>query len=350
MACRIQSLLIFFAPIIIPRALAFYRSIRAPSSQPPQPLSPAASRALNFLFISAVICLLSTLPYFAPFNIFNQTSSRIQTPTNVLFTRLAAARPLTSSDKTLQSVFEAGGLEARLLYLRFGPDVLSSCPLVADAKARDASTIYLFYATPALLAPHLYHLGLLGLVTSVWFAGRHAARWRTPAIIAAIALLALDFGALSTYEHGTNALATRPTDLDAFFWKRRLISRLLISLTDAAFGWVIWLTATRRAFVEPAPAAERLEESTKAMETVLGKMRGLGAVRNVVFRDTTLRGKLERYWVQEQEVMREIFEDRDVVTALNGVLGEADMGRVQNEADAYVVGVLGHEQPGNATG
>lgn len=343
-------MLIFFAPIIIPRALAFYRSIRASSTLPPQPLSPAASRALNFLFISAFICLVSTLPYFAPFNIFNQTSSRIQTPTNVLFTRLAAARPLTSSDRTLQSVFEAGGLEARLLYLRFGPDILSTCPLIPDAKASDASTIYLFYATPTLLAPHLYHLGILGLVTSVWFAGRDAARWRTAAIIAGLALAALDFGALATYDHGVNALATRPNDLDAFFWKRRLVARLAICLVDATLGWVIWLTATRRAFVEPAPAAERLEESTKALEAVLGKMRGLGAIRNVVFRDTMLRGKLERYWVQEQEIMREVFEERDVVSALNGVLGNVDMGRVQNEADAYVVGVLGQEQIVNPAG
>ncbi|GAB7348049.1 hypothetical protein MBLNU459_g6084t1 [Dothideomycetes sp. NU459] len=343
---RIQSLLIFFAPIAIPRALAFYRSIRAPSTLPTQPLSPGASRALNVLFGSALICLISTLPYFAPANIFAQTSSRLQTPTNVLFTRLSALRPLAPLDKALQAVFDAGGLEARLLYLRFGPEVLSTCPIVTDAKAADSSMMYLFYATPTLLAPHLYHLGMLGLVTSTFFAGRHAARWRTAAIIAGLALLALDFGALATYDHGLNARAARPADVDAFFWKRRLVSRLLTCAADAALGWVVWLTATNRAFVEPAPAAEHLENSTRALEALLNKLRGLGAVRNVVFRDTMLRSKLERYWVQEQEVMREVFEDREVVSALNEVLGAVDMGRVENDANVYVNGVLGQEQNG----
>lgn len=306
-------------------------------------MSGQSSRALNLLFVSAVLCLLSTLPLLSPANVFAQTSSRLQTPTNVLFTRLAALRPLTRADEVLRAVFEAGGLEARLLYLRYGPDVLAtSSHVIADPKAANAGTAYLLYAAPAVLAPHLLHLGILGLVTSSILAGSEAAKWRTAAVIAAMVLGVGDLASLATFDHTANARAVRATDVDAFYWKRRLVCRVLMSAVDGFLGWMIYLTATKRAFVEPAPLAERLETSARQLEVVLGKLRSLGAVRNVVFRDTMLRSKLERYWVQEQEVMRAVFEDRDVVGALNGILDNTDMARIEGDADGFVDSVLGN--------
>lgn len=339
----IQSLLIFFGPILLPKILAFYRSIRAPSTQPPQPLSSRTSTALNILFTTSIFYLASTLPYFTPANIFTQTQSRLQTPTGVLFTRLSALHELSPVEQNLRTVFENGGLDARLSYLKFGPDVLaSSIHLLLDARVAEAGIAYLIFALPLLLAPHIFHLGVLGLVTSTVFGGREAARWRTAAVVGGVLLAVADTGALVFYDHSTNATATRPVDLDAFFWKRRLVVRLLACAADGLLGWGIWLAATRRAFVEPVPASERVEMQTRVLEAVVGKMRGLGAVRNVVFRDTMLRGKLERYWVQEQEVMRAVFEDREVVGALNETLGGLDMGRIEGEANGYVESILGN--------
>lgn len=229
----------------------------------------------------------------------------------------------------------------------------SSAHIVADPKARDAGLTYLVFALPTLLAPHVFHLGVLGLVTSGVFAGKDAARWRTVALIAGVVLAIADFGVLATYDHGNNARATRPSEVDAFFWKRRLVSRLCVCAVDGLLGWIVYLTATKRAFVEPAPPAERVEASTRQLEAVLGKLRGLGAIRNVVFRDTLLRSKLERYWVQEQEVMRAVFEDREVVAALNESLNGTDMSRIEGDADGYVEQILGNirvvQQP-NAAG
>ncbi|KAL1302260.1 hypothetical protein AAFC00_002681 [Neodothiora populina] len=347
----VQSLVIFFGPILLPKVLAFYRSIRAPSTQPPTPLPSSTSRALNILFACAFFALVSTLPFFSPPNIFTQTSSRLQTPTNVLFTRLAALHSLTPSEESLRAVFERGGLEARLLYFRFGPDVLaSSAHIIADPRAGDAGIAYLVFALPSLLAPHLFHLAILGVVTSAVFAGRDAARWRTAALISGVALALADVAATATYDHGVNARATRPGDVDAFFWKRRLVARLAVCATDGLLGWMVYLTATKRAFVEPLAAAERVEAATRSLEGVLARLRGLGAVRNVVFRDTMLRGKLERYWVQEQEVMRAVFEDREVVAALNDTLNGADMGRIEGDADTYVENILGNVRVVQAPG
>ncbi|GAB7342159.1 hypothetical protein MBLNU457_g0418t1 [Dothideomycetes sp. NU457] len=345
----IQSLAIFFGPIVLPRALAFYRSLRAPSTIQPQPIPTEASRALNILFISAVAFLLSTLPFFSPPNIFQQTASRLQTPTNVLFTRLAALRPLTPTEVSLRQIFESDGLEARLLYLLHGPTTLASCTLTTP-QSHDAATTYLFYALPSILAPHLFHLLLLGLSTSAPLAGKDAARWRTGATILGVALAGLDVLAIATYEYGRNARATTAAEIDFFSWKARVVRGLLVAVADAALAWVIWMTATRRAFVVPKPAAERVEEVSRVLEGVLGKMRGSGAVRNVVFRDTALRDRVERYWVNEEGMMRSVLEEGEVVSALAGVLQGADVERMNKEAEGFVNSVLGQVQAVNENG
>lgn len=341
-APSIQSLLLFFGPLVLPKALAFYRSLRAPSTVQPRPLTPSTSYAINALFLTAIIFLASTLPIFGPSNIFQTTQSRLQTPTSVLFTRLSIKHALSPADKTLQAVFEASGLEARLHYLRFGPSILT-CPF-ADPKASDASTTYLFYALPSLLAPHLAHLAILGAVTSSRLAGPEAGRWRTAATIAGLALAAADIGAVASYDHLANARATRLSDIDAFFWRLKVYRGIAVAAVDALLGWVIWLSDTRRAFVVPAPAAQRLEESTKLLEAVLFKIRGLGAVRNVVFRDSGMRHTIDEYWVKEGDMMRHVYEERAVVDALRDSLEKVDMARLGVEADVYVQGILGPEQ------
>lgn len=88
----IQSLLIFFGPVLIPRGLAFYRSLKSRPASQIHPLPTKTSYALTLLFISGLIAFFSTLPIFIPANIFRLTQSRLQTPGGVLLTRLAAIR------------------------------------------------------------------------------------------------------------------------------------------------------------------------------------------------------------------------------------------------------------------
>jgi len=180
--------------------------------------------------------------------------------------------------------------------------------------------------------------------------GKDAARWRTGATILGVALAGLDVLATATYEYGRNARATTAGEIDFFFWKARVVRGLLVAVADGALAWVVWMTATRRAFVVPKPAAERVEEASRVLEGVLGKMRGLGAVRNVVFRDTALRDRVERYWVNEEGMMRSVLEEREVVSALAGVLQGADVERMNREAEGFVNSVLGQVQAVNENG
>ncbi|KAI4733374.1 hypothetical protein E4T50_16080 [Aureobasidium sp. EXF-12298] len=334
----IRSALIFFGPMLLPRIIAFYRSLRAPNNAQRIPVSPEASRALNLVFASAVVSLLFTLPYFTPVNIFDKTGSRLQTPTPVLFNRLASTSP---QDETLREIFSTGGLEARLQYLRFGPDVLCNCPLVNDPQAQNAGFNYLICALPSLLKTHLMHLLLLGLATSSLIGGTTSARWRTVAILSAVAVMITDFASVFTYDHQRNARATTFAAVENFFWTRNLVSHLAICVTDAVIGALIWASATNRAFVLPPSPAIILESQTRVLEKSLAKFRSLGAVRNVVMRESGFRTKVGEYWRQEGEIMHQVLEERDVVEAVNEVLAKMDVDGVTRGADEFVEQVLG---------
>ncbi|KAF4553318.1 Hypothetical protein D9617_7g030450 [Elsinoe fawcettii] len=330
-----QFLIFTVLPFVYPRAMAFYRSLRRPSHIPIRPLPPRASFALQLLLLSAVGFLLSTLPLFSPSNIYAQVSAQLSTPTAVLFNRLAALRALTPEDERLRQVFETGGREAKMQYLKFGPDTLTGCHFV-DHKATNAVMVLFVYALPAMLAPHLLHLVILGLSTATNVTGKEGGRWRTLALWVGLGLALAEIGTVYWWDHAENAVNAKQGRLVYFFWRVRLVRGLVIATTDAVLGWVVWLGATGRMFVKPPTGAERVEIVTREAEATLLKLRALGTMRNVVHRNPGLRGQVERYWVHEGEVMRNVIEDREVVMAMTNVLENTDMEQLSREAQQHV--------------
>lgn len=336
----IQTLVFTLGPLLLPKLLSYYRSIRSSASQHGLQIRPTprrVRRALNLLFLSAVLAFLSSLPYFHPENIFSLTSSRLQIPTDVLFTRLSALRPLTASDQILRSKLTS--LDARLQYLAFGPGPVRDCRFCEP----DEQSTFLYYALPTLVAPHLLHIALLGLVTSGGsFSGAEAARWRTHATVAGKGLAAAELYLRATHDaRANNARALRPADLDPFHWRVLVYRGLAMAVLDAVLAWLLWLAATRRAFVVPPSVSERLERSTRRLESAGQKLHALGMARNVVLRDERLRELNRRYWETEGLVMRDVFEDREVVDQVKEVLGRIDVGEVTNNAERYAEAALG---------
>ncbi|PNS19558.1 hypothetical protein CAC42_7402 [Sphaceloma murrayae] len=330
-----QFLLFTVLPFLWPRLSAFYRSIRSSDPSSIRPLSHGASISLNILLLTALAFLLSTLPLFSPSNIFAATSSRLQAPTGVLFTRLSNLHTLSPTEQRLRVVFEKGGLEARLLYLKFGPDVLQGCTFV-DHKAEDAATVLFAYALPAILTPHLIHLGVLGLTTAKGITGADGARWRTAAVVAGLAALLVEVTVVGWYDHQDNSKAKTLGELNFFYWKLRVVRGLVLAAVDALLGWMVWLASTGRAFVQPLSGAEKVEGITREVEGTLVKMRGLGTMRNVVYRNSGMRGAVERYWVHEGEVMRSVVEDREVAQAMTNVLESTNVEQLGREAGEHV--------------
>ncbi|PBP18077.1 hypothetical protein BUE80_DR010966 [Diplocarpon rosae] len=336
----IKSLLLFFGPILLPKAIAYYRSVRASPSIHGVSIRPVPSnvvRGLTILFSVSLVFLLRTLPPFAPENIFALTQSRLQIPNDVLFTRLSALRPkgLTTADTLLRG--KLNSLDSRLLFFQYGPDVLTECSF---CNADDPKS-YLYYALPSLLAPHLVNLVVLSLVTSGLFIGKEGALWRTTATVGAASLALLEIYFVASYQAQANARATRPEELDGFFWKMRVYRGVGLAALDAGIGWMLYLSSTNRAFVNPPTAPERLESCTRALETARAKLNATSVLRNTILRDDDLRSRNMQYWVREGQVMGSVMEERAVVEGVNNALeNRIDIERISADAEGYVQGIF----------
>jgi hypothetical protein len=338
----IRSLLIFFGPILLPKALSYYRSIRnAPKLHglTIQPLPVHVSRVLVVLFAVAGAYLIKSLPIFAPENVFRLTQSRLQIPTDVLFNRFSALRPqnvLTSQDEALRAKFV--NLESRLLYLQFGPATLADCPFCNS----DEPKAYLYYHLPALVVPHLFNLVVIAAATSsLVTGGRETAQWRTAGTIAAVGAMLLDIYLVSVYNYQANAVATRLQEIDFFFWSMRTYRYVALAALDGLLGWVIWLSATNRAFLTPPTTVERVELVTRSLMGTKSRLSAVGIVKNSAVRDEELRARNQAYWAHEGQLMREIMEEREVIEGVNDALEKRiDIGTISRDAESYAATIL----------
>lgn len=338
---RLKTLLFTLGPLLLPKLISYYRTVRTQSrtSQIPIRATPKHVRnCLSILFVFAVLALISSLPTLYPENIFTVTSSRIQTPNDVLFTRLAAVRPqgfTTDLDETLRP--RLASVDARCLYLTYGPDTLAHCPFCTSDEARS----YFYYALPALLLPHLLHLLVLGLATSSTVSGYEGNRWRTQAAIVGVVLALADCYIIGARDWKANARAVRAEDLDYFYWRMRTVRGRIMALVDAGFAGFLWATSTNRLFAIPPAPAERIEGVAKVLENVRGRLSAVGIVRNAVVRDEALRRKTDSYWQKEGEVMGEVMDEREVVEGVRAALesGRVSVQKLEEEARLYAEGI-----------
>jgi hypothetical protein len=346
----IKSLLIFFGPILLPKALSYYRRIRAAPrihGFKIRPLPAPIFRAIFILLAVAAVFLLRTLPILSPENIFKVTQSRLQIPADVLFTRLSTLRPgttLTPTDLSLRSKFAS--LESRLLYLHHGPSALATCPFCTSDEPRS----YLYYALPDLLTPHLLNLIIIALATSSLFTASSpaATSWRTPATLTAVAIAFLDIYWVSTYNHTANARALRLNEIDFFYWTARTTRYLSLAALNILLSLLLYLSATNRAFVTPPSAAERVESAVRGLAGIKGRINAAGVVKNTVLRDEELRGRGNAYWAHEVRLMREMMEEREVVEGVkDALLNRIDIAGIERDAEAYAKAVL---MPGGGMG
>ncbi len=161
------------------------------------------------------------------------------------------------------------------------------------------------------------------------------------ATIAGLVLGAAEYYFIATYDSTSNARSTRINEIDFIYWKMQVYRGLAIAAVDAALGWVIWLQATGRAFLSPPSAAERVAGVGQGVEVLLNKLRSLGMIRNAVVRDAASRRQVDAYWVKEGEVMKDVFEEQEVLDAQRSALRRIDVAKVSREAENYLDGIFG---------
>ena len=116
---------------------------------------------------------------------------------------------------------------------------------------------------------------------------------------------------------------------------------IVIAMVDGGLAWVIWASATKRAFVGPVTIAERAESSARVLEGVNRKLQAVGIARNVVCRDDGLRNTMVGYWSKEGDVVRSVFEQREVIDSVNTAVSKMDLKDLTREASAIAESIVG---------
>lgn len=274
--------------------------------------------------------MLLAASFFAPENIFKTTDTRIQTPIDVVLNRLKAIRPLTSEDEALRPKLLSK--ESRLFYFAFGPKSILDC---ANCDTSDPTT-YFIYALPSILTPHLLNAVVFGIATSSIFAGKQVGRWRTLAAAAAASLAVVDMYQVGSYTVTDNLQATRMSEIDFFYWRMRTTRPLSIAAMDAFVGFIMWLSLSNRFFVETPSTRDKLLAAVKGVELNNARLWATGCVKNTILRNEMLTEQTKRYWEHEKHV----YEEREVVDALNGALHRANMEELGATADERATTVV----------
>jgi len=143
----------------------------------------------------------------------------------------------------------------------------------------------------------------------------------------------------ATYDYKANTRATRAEEIDFFFWRMRVYRGVCVAGVDGVLGWVMWLAATGRFFVEPSATTmvDRLEAVGRAVEGANFRLWATGNVRNAVVRDRGLMQRVGAYWMEEKD----IYEEREVVDGIKGVLARINVPQLAHMAGSRADQALG---------
>ncbi|TGZ85558.1 hypothetical protein EX30DRAFT_392898 [Ascodesmis nigricans] len=325
-----KSLLIFFGPLLFSKVKALYQSTRI--SSPPVPLRPSVRRTLNVLFIWSILVFASTFPALAPENIFTVTNSRLQTPNDVLFNRLARVRPLNPSDERLRARLQSK--DGRLYYANFGPTPLTEC----NWCSLEEPNTWLWYALPAIAMPHILHVAVLGLVTSGAFS-KFGKLWRSQATIAATALFLGELYVIgySGTDYTKNSVARSEKEIVWTHWNMRLYRGVGIVVLDALLGYFMFLSGTRRWKIgwEEEAIDETINEIGATLQRAAGNLQAGNFIKQAVVRDADLRGKAVEFWMKEEVMGKEIADDEEVKEVrMSSLPSRMDFDALAKEASA----------------
>ncbi|KAK7748055.1 hypothetical protein SLS53_001307 [Cytospora paraplurivora] len=337
----IKSLVIFFGPILLPKAINWYRSARAAQNSaqkaPIRPLSTRSLAAVTFLVSTAILLAVYTLPILSPENVFAVTRSNPTTSNNLILSRLATLRPLTPRDDVLHDKFESKA--SKLLYYKYGPAALIDCPF---CNSQDPTT-YLIYAAPGAAALHLANAVLLGIATSRSISGPAGAQWRALATYAGLAAAAADMYFLAQWDHvAGNDKARVLSEVTFFHWNLRAYRYLALAGLDLLLAGVLYLSGTNRMFLVAPSASERVDAVAAGLRRTRARLQSAGIIRNTTARDGELRAAEARYWAFEVMTNQEAMESVEVVESMRDAVENRriDLDAIGQDAESYALNVL----------
>ncbi|CAF9913293.1 MAG: hypothetical protein GOMPHAMPRED_007848 [Gomphillus americanus] len=334
----VKTLAYTFAPFLLPYLFRSFRKYQASTTTRRanrKPVPRRISLVANILLAATTIALISSCFAFSYENLITKTNSRIQTPQNVLWERVANIRPgrvLSPLDERLKD--RLASTDGRCLYLIYGPDVTGNCPFCSSDEPRT----FFYYALPTILGPHLLNLIVLGLSTSANVAGKEGNRFRTPVVLVGCVYVLAEIVVWLNYDWKSNMTSTVSANMFQFFGWVRLIRNVGFAIIDAGLAWFLWATATNRIMVITPSAKERLDAALQYLETTLSKTTAAKVIRSATFKDEQFHQKELEYWNEEEAKMEQIIASDTVQKAIQLARshGRLDAEKLEQEAQGYV--------------
>ena len=333
----VKTLAYTFAPFLLPyiyRSFRKYQENTITHKANRKPVPRRISLVVNILLAAATVALVSSCFAFSYENLIAKTGSRIQTPQNVLWERVANTRPgrvLSPLDERLKD--RLASTDGRCLYLMYGPDVTGNCLFCSSDEPRT----FFYYALPTILAPHLLNLIILGISTSANIAGREGTRFRTPIVLIGCVYVFAEIVTWLNYDWKSNMTVTVSANLFQFFGWARLIRNVGFAIVDGGFAWFLWATSTNRIMVITPSAKERLNAVLQHVETASSKTSAAGLIRNATFKDGQFLQRELEYWTREEARLEQIIASDTVQKAIQHARshGRLDAEKLEQEAQRY---------------
>lgn len=297
---RYVTIGLFFLPFIFRWSLGSSRAFLGNLRQrpPPQSIPSKASRALNLLFVSAIVALILSFPnpnYASIRNIFEFTGSSFNSSSETILSRLRSLVKDNLSETDILLLSKLGSQSARETYLRYGADSLISCSF---CTFENPFTFVIFWIARDVLVPHCLHYLVLGLATSKQLCGIEASRWRIKFVAGGLLIPVLE---LFYFVARKSDFVTHP-EVTPFSLSDRIKTIRLISITiyDGLCAAILYLSATNRLFYKVPTDSERLDEFlgelTTSVENMRAKLRVLLLGRSTIVREKSLRDHDAAYW------------------------------------------------------
>ncbi|KAK6517227.1 hypothetical protein TWF506_007095 [Arthrobotrys conoides] len=333
----LQTIAFLFGPILVPKLIAIVRSVNLRRTST-QALDSRTRLSLNVLTLTVFLALASSLSYFQSENIIKATGARLLlTPNDVLLRRFENLRlqqgleGLSSTDVVLLSTLKTR--EGRLLYAAYGPKPLTECTWCSIS---DPSS-YLYYSAPAIAAPHIANIAILGLVTSS-LSSKVARSFRISATMAGLGVALGEFGLLYNHDLLQNTQATLTKDINWYHWRLLTYRGLAIAAVNCVLGVVTYLTATGRYGSSGVSDLEKIEALSKSLDVGVSHVRTSLFVKSTATRSESSLNTISEFWRTEAANRRNIASE--VEDTKNQVLERVNLNSINDEAFKFTSNLI----------
>jgi hypothetical protein len=200
---------------------------------------------------------------------------------------------------------------------------------------------YFMYAVPGILVPHLYHIFILGIITSSFFSGPEGSRWRIYATTAGAFLAATELVLVLRNDWKANTTKRVLSEVDFFHWRLRTYRLFAFAIVDGLLAWALWLTSTNRWLVQPPPLSAQIAAASMQLQVARLKVSLLSRLRSAVLSDDSLLAGSVKSWAEQERNVGEIEAEREVVDAKRLALSRMDVDRIRREAEIWTEKVWG---------